>query len=162
MNTCKNCGNTTNNPKFCSRSCSATFTNKTNPKRLLIDRICGNCGSKLQRKSHLDTSTVCKECKMAHTFARYDSYSIKDVTYSSHHRSSAFALIRARARKIAKDAGLVSCSICGYSTHVEICHIKSISSFTDDTLVSSVNSLDNLVALCPNHHWELDNGVIKI
>jgi predicted restriction endonuclease len=28
--------------------------------------------------------------------------------------------------------------------------------------LSEVNDLSNLVYLCPNHHWELDNGIIKL
>jgi predicted restriction endonuclease len=54
------------------------------------------------------------------------------------------------------------CEVCGYNTHVEVCHIKSVSSFSDDTLITEINSIDNLVGLCPNHHWEFDNGKIKL
>jgi hypothetical protein len=25
-----------------------------------------------------------------------------------------------------------------------------------------VNSLDNLVGLCPNHHWEFDHGLLQL
>ena len=32
MNLCLNCGKETTNPKFCSRSCSATFNNKKREK----------------------------------------------------------------------------------------------------------------------------------
>lgn len=53
------------------------------------------------------------------------------------------------------------CKVCGYDTHVEVCHIKSVSSFCDDTLITEINSIDNLIGLCPNHHWEFDNGLIK-
>lgn len=49
------------------------------------------------------------------------------------------------------------CAICGYDKHVEICHIKSVSSFSDDTPISEINSLGNLIGLCPNCHWEFDN-----
>ena len=36
-------------------------------------------------------------------------------------------------------------------------HIKAVSDFNDDTLISEINDIDNLIALCPNHHWEYDN-----
>lgn len=49
------------------------------------------------------------------------------------------------------------CAICGYDKHFEVVHIKSVSSFSDDTLISEINDIENLVALCPNHHWEYDN-----
>jgi hypothetical protein len=54
------------------------------------------------------------------------------------------------------------CAICGYSHHVEIAHIKAVSEFDDTTPVREINSLDNLIALCPNHHWEYDHGVLML
>lgn len=49
------------------------------------------------------------------------------------------------------------CSVCGYSKYVELCHIKGISTYDSSTKLSIVNHPDNLIYLCPNHHWELDN-----
>jgi hypothetical protein len=46
--------------------------------------------------------------------------------------------------------------------HVEVCHIKSVSAFSDDDIIRDINSVENLVGLCPNHHWEFDNGKIDI
>lgn len=35
-------------------------------------------------------------------------------------------------------------------------------SFTDRRIkVGLINSLDNLVGLCPNHHWEFDNSHLE-
>lgn len=56
----------------------------------------------------------------------------------------------------------LKCKVCGYDKHVEIAHIKAVSEFSDKTLIGEINSIDNLVALCPNHHWEYDNGILKI
>ena len=53
------------------------------------------------------------------------------------------------------------CAICGFSEYVEACHIKAISSFPLDTKVREVNSLDNLVYLCPNHHILFDRGKLN-
>ena len=53
------------------------------------------------------------------------------------------------------------CVICGYDKHIEIAHIKAVSEFSDDTLISEINDISNLVALCPNHHWEFDNGLLS-
>ena len=82
---------------------------------------------------------------------------LKEAIYEKHHKSSAFALVRTRARAIAKKLGLDKCSNCGYDKHVEIAHIKAISTFDNSTLISVINSKENLMALCPNCHWELDN-----
>jgi hypothetical protein len=54
------------------------------------------------------------------------------------------------------------CKVCGYERHIEVCHIKPVSEFNGETLITDINKLNNLIALCPNHHWEFDAGVIKI
>lgn len=54
------------------------------------------------------------------------------------------------------------CAICGYSKHVEVAHIKAVSEFDDNTTIKEINSLSNLIGLCPNHHWEYDNGMLKL
>ncbi|MEO8392532.1 MAG: HNH endonuclease [Chloroflexota bacterium] len=54
------------------------------------------------------------------------------------------------------------CANCGYAKHVEICHVKAINSFSEETPVAVINDLTNLVALCPNCHWELDHGLLVL
>jgi hypothetical protein len=54
------------------------------------------------------------------------------------------------------------CIVCGYNKHVEVAHIKPVSDFNNNTTIREINSLSNLIGLCPNHHWEYDNGVITI
>ena len=49
------------------------------------------------------------------------------------------------------------CIVCNYDKHYEVAHIKSVSDFDDGSLISEINNQDNLIALCPNHHWEYDN-----
>lgn len=54
------------------------------------------------------------------------------------------------------------CKICGFDDYVELCHIKPIKDFDKEAKIKEVNSLDNLVYLCPNHHKLLDIGKIKL
>jgi hypothetical protein len=54
------------------------------------------------------------------------------------------------------------CEICGYSLHVEVAHIRPVSDFPDTAPIREINSIENLIGLCPNHHWEYDNGILKI
>lgn len=71
--------------------------------------------------------------------------------------------VRKLAEKIYTDSGQSKvCAICGYDKHVEIAHIKAVSEFDDSATIAEINSLNNLIALCPNHHWEYDNGLITI
>ena len=63
-------------------------------------------------------------------------------------------------RKMGKLGRLTYCELCRYSKHVEVHHKKAIKHFPEDTLLCKVNNLGNLIALCPNCHWELDNGLL--
>ena len=55
------------------------------------------------------------------------------------------------------------CLHCGFDEHVELCHIKPIKNFSDDAMyIAEVNCEENLVKLCPNHHWSLDSGKLSI
>jgi predicted restriction endonuclease len=61
-----------------------------------------------------------------------------------------------------KNNGEKTCKVCGYDKHIQVCHIKSVSSFKDDDLITEINSKNNLVGLCPNHHWEFDHGFLNL
>lgn len=148
MRQCVYCKIETTNPKFCSRSCAAKHTNKI-PKRKRT-KICKTCN--IQIRSDVTYCSFCWKQKVIS-----DDITLGEAIYTKHHKSSAFALVREKARRIARNNNMTSCEICGYSKHVEIAHIKSISSFSTDTLLSVINSLSNLKALCPNCHWEFDN-----
>lgn len=54
------------------------------------------------------------------------------------------------------------CVCCGYEKHYEVAHILAVSDFEDDALISEINNINNLIALCPNHHWEYDNTNLEI
>jgi len=73
-----------------------------------------------------------------------------------------YGKVRQNAQLVYRQSGMsAQCLLCGYSTHVEICHIKNISDFPTNTLVSEINNLSNLVALCRNHHWEFDHNCLS-
>jgi hypothetical protein len=74
-------------------------------------------------------------------------------------RSTIQKLARAYYRSVFPNA---KCAICGYSHHVEVAHIKAVAEFDDNATVQEINSIDNLIGLCPNHHWEYDNGLLSI
>lgn len=71
---------------------------------------------------------------------------------------TARSAIQKYARKIYESSNKPKqCICCGYSKHYEVAHIKAVSDFDDDALIAEINSENNLIALCPNHHWEYDN-----
>ena len=65
-------------------------------------------------------------------------------------------------RTYEKSGNPYACAVCGYSRYVEVCHRKPVSDFPGTALISEINNLSNLVPLCPNHHWELDHGLLKL
>ena len=53
------------------------------------------------------------------------------------------------------------CQNCGYSKSVMICHLKPVAEFGDDAPLEEINAKENLIALCPNCHRELDDGLLQ-
>ena len=152
---CLSCNTQTNNPKYCSRSCAAISTNKLYPKKKRTKK-CKNCGNLIAGQRRI----YCQSCKNKKFIGLQDK-TLKEVICYKHHKSSAFAAVRSRARNIAKKYGMNSCLICGYSKHIEIAHKKAISSFDLSTKLSVVNHHNNLLPLCPTHHWEFDNNQLE-
>ena len=151
-NICIECSKSTKNPKFCSRSCAATHNNKKYPKRLT--RTCKKCGSKNLRKY----AKLCDSCNPS--FVDWAEVSIGELSGRySYQRSSR---LRSLARRVYLDNFPHSCSNCGYDKIIHVCHIKAIKEFDLSVKVTEVNSLDNLVGLCPNCHWELDHGHLSL
>lgn len=71
--------------------------------------------------------------------------------------------IRKLAETIYKNSNKeLKCAVCGYDKHVEIAHIKAVSEFDENSTIASINTLENLIALCPNHHWEFDNNLLRL
>lgn len=152
MSICLNCQSETPNPRFCGRSCATSFNNRVQPKRIGQSN-CATCGNPTPRKLKF-----CKNCKKRNMY----DITLREAIYTKHHKSSAYALVRSRARIVARKLGWKQCSHCGYNKHVEVGHIKPISDFSEDTLLSIINSPENLVPLCPNCHWEFDHNLLQI
>lgn len=151
INQCLNCNVSTSNPKFCCRSCSASYNNKLTPKRHLIKK-CKHCNSTTIGTKY----TYCNHCWKTAISPTKDM-TLKEAIYINVHKASAFGIVRSRARSLAKLLGWVQCVRCGYDKHIEIAHIHPISEFPEHTLISVINDPSNLIALCPNCHWEFDH-----
>jgi 5-methylcytosine-specific restriction endonuclease McrA len=85
--------------------------------------------------------------------------SIADVRQKSK-KQNALITIRNHARNVMDLSGRDKiCIKCGYFKHVQVAHIKAIKDFVDSTTIREVNSVSNLMYLCPNCHWEHDHGL---
>lgn len=114
------------------------------------------CGEQIKSRSK-----SCRKCKILFEQNRAEGFTLGDKCYDKI-SSSRFGYVRYRARIIGELLEFSRCRACGYDKHFEVCHIKAVTDFTDDTLISEINSPDNLVPLCPNCHWEFDNGLLTI
>ena len=83
-------------------------------------------------------------------------------TAKDKHPSWRNSQVRAQNRSSNKELGRLPCQVCQYSFHIELAHIKPISSFDLDTPINIVNDPSNILVLCRNHHWEFDHGVLKL
>lgn len=124
--------------RFCNRSCAASYNNRAKPK-------------------------IKKEVKIKEYKKTLPERTKADLFGSSKNWTTARSQISRHARKVyAKSGKSFSCSFCGYSLYTEVCHLLDVKDFSEDSTVESINSIDNLIRLCPNHHWEFDNGLLSI
>lgn len=149
---------------FCSRSCACTHRNietannhkQAGTKRTWNKTYTNNC--KTCNTPIKSIFTYCTECQPEKT--DYNSYTLAQLKqeYSIHQYN---AKIRGYSKPMVKGR-VKSCVNCGYDKHVEVCHIKAIKDFDLCATVGEVNDPSNLILLCPNCHWEFDNGLLKL
>lgn len=129
------------NSKFCNQSCAAKFNNR---KRAQIKVL------KIKPIKIVKIKTIMADQTLAGLRVKY--------SLNQYH-----AKIRGWSRSIYTNSGKpMKCLYCQYSLHVDICHIKNVSSFNVATKISIVNDITNLIALCKNHHWEFDNERLSL
>jgi hypothetical protein len=148
----------TNQKKFCSRSCAATYNNKVFRKRKAKLRKCRTCDAMIGGVKHgqrLHCFDCIKNCK--HIKGKpMKTQTIEEIVKRA--GSNRYDGIRTNARAIyKKELDNPCCEKCGYTKHVELCHKRAISEFEKTTLVVEVNKRDNIMFLCPNCHWEFDH-----
>lgn len=154
---CLHCNTPTDNPRFCTRSCAASYNNTKFPKRKsTVSKTCTRCEERDKRPA----SQFCQPCRWEVDSERIASMTLSESLNTSGTPASIYNNIRHHARKVALKL-TTSCVICSYDKIVNVCHVKGISSFPLETKVSEINSLDNLTVLCPNHHWELDHDLLE-
>lgn len=139
----------------CSRSC-ANFARRK-PKK---QHYCKMCGSEMRQGKYRNCED-CREINKNKTLS-YTVSQIRDA-YKSKSGLAFAAKIRGYSKTIYDRSDQPKCCIvCGYNKHYEVCHIRPVKTFDDSATMAEVHSLDNLIALCPNCHWEFDHGLITL
>ena len=168
MKTCRNCNSVLvrlTSKVFCSLSCAATYNNTIHPKRKRKIRECIVCS-----KATFDVRRkFCPDCIL---YGWNNNWPIKPLSHRTlkeeieinpilgTNRYNRIRLsLRHRYRHILDK---LKCQNCNYKKHVEVCHIKPISKFNMNELISTINHETNIALLCPNCHWEFDHGKLKL
>ena len=158
------------NKRYCSRSCSnsaeprrkavvnsyqiSRYQNKGIRETIYIKPICLNCNQEHSRESSF-CSTICK------TEHRFKNTLLKNC-YCNGAMANKYRVIRDSAKNYSKHFIGTVCQNCGYNKHIEIAHIKPIKDFNENDTLWDVNNSTNLMALCPNCHWEFDSGNLTL
>jgi hypothetical protein len=140
-----------------SYHCGKRMNNKqldTHRKTVRSNKIC-DCGD-----VKAAPALSCDSCRRQREQNSWREMTIGEKTYDEH-KYAKYSYIRYHGRRLAKSIYENKC-LCGYELHVECCHIKPISDFPPETKLKVVNDPKNLVLLCPNCHWEFDNGLLKL
>jgi hypothetical protein len=156
--------------KFCNCSCAAMYNNRLHPKRksseiarVAVATYCCACGNQINSRDL--RRKYCDSCKYQarRVFNALGKRTKGSLFSSSANWQSARSSLRGHAcRVFARSKRAKECAICRYSMHVNIAHLRSVSIFPETALISEINHMSNLVALCPNHHWEFDHGFLTL
>lgn len=150
MNNCIQCGKKTENPKFCNKSCSASWTNKNFPKKRKNLKIseCLNCSKVFEyNPSHSKGKYCSNSCQMHFKKSQIIEMWKKDPKSSIKTGYKISSTIRNYLIEKAEK----KCSLCKWgemnehtgNVPLEIHHIDGD---------CSNNSEENLQVLCPNCH----------
>lgn len=138
---CINCQTDTNNPKFCSRSCSASYHNANQPKRKRSGKPCEHCGKTTLRK-HVRYCS--KDCRYK---AEWEERKQEILETGIIHDENCFKTGCTTTKRFLTETKGYHCSICG------------INDWNDQDLVLVMDhingipndwSVENLRFVCPN------------
>ena len=146
---------------FCNQSCAATYNNQSHiaKKRPYTGKYCETCNKKIRKTSTKNKCTNCiQDCYKAMTLKETQ----ERLSVKGKHSSWINSIVRLNNRSWNKDLTILPCKNCGYDKHVELCHIKAITSFPETSTLGEINHSDNIIQLCRNCHWEFDNGYLAL
>ena len=150
------------NSSYCSRKCANINVNIKRwkdhiPLRNLYK--CKVCNSPID---HRNKYKMCQPCLYKVNKEKTNNMTIKEIKRKYNEKNIRWysSEIRNFCRMHNPDLLTKPCRNCGYDKHIELCHIKPISSFDELATIREINDKSNIIVLCPNCHWEFDNGIL--
>lgn len=155
-----------NNPRYCKSCASLLKRNlKESLKDFKIRKYCGhNCANYKIGLAKIKANPRREDLTKSKQFGPPAPIKVWFYTKKQIYEISTRVCGRIRIRQLATKhykstySTNLKCHICSYNFHIEICHIKSVSSFPDLSKLYEINHITNLIGLCPNHHTEFDKG----
>lgn len=155
--------------RFCNHSCAAKSSNKIprrrgpRPKTVVV-RKCKVCGEAFEARRNqdgrLENARRCPSHRAEVPITAGMTKGELRARSSGYH--NARAAIGHHAQAAFKSSGKeATCRICKYSRGVHVHHIQPVSEFPETAQIDEINAPGNLVALCPNHHWEAHHGFLS-
>ena len=148
-------------PSYCNNKCSNAKTNSKWDNYIPQSerKICEKCG---QRRDYRNKNNLCQKCLNIEIRLKILETPIGELRKKHKLKIGKWysSELRIHCRNHNYELTKLPCQVCGYDKHVELCHIKPISSFTDEITIGEINDPTNILVLCPNHHWEFDNQLI--
>ena len=163
--------------RFCSRLCSNTAVPRRSKVAITYETPADRAQKKVKLCSHCSLPVTtrygrfCTKCKSEgrHHYKVKNNgklpseLTIEEYVITARGGANKFDRIRSAARKrYMSSSRPKKCFKCGYTHHYEVCHIKPIHTFSPQTVIAVVNDDSNIVALCPNCHWEIDHGIATL
>lgn len=151
--------------KVCSQECYKECISKSNKKRspsVRVELRCPTCSDifVVIKESRLSQKYCSQRCSKGSSLIESGTQK-GDLLERKKCRQYTGVAIRRNAKKVFAETGRpYQCHICSYSIKVGICHIKPVKSFSNTATLGEINHPNNLVALCANHHWELDHDML--
>lgn len=142
---CLNCNTLTSNPKFCSKSCAATFNNKGVTRNKKIERKCPVCKSSIVGSNRTYCSKQCWKNKLKTKTNQY----IQDWKNGKISGLNSNGVVTPQIKQYLRDKFGDKCCICGWN---EINPVTKKSPLIADHIDGNWenNVEDNLRLLCPN------------
>ena len=136
---------------FCDSSCAASFNNHLFPKKKSVRKVCVKCFQAFSPPNH--RIKTCRDCRPVRSTRR----NLGELTKQEAGR----VVIGRHAARVMLNRSK-KCIACGYSTFVDVAHLKPVAAFSPQAKLTEINAPENLVYLCPNHHREFDRGYLKL